>query len=75
MGSNGGSNNAEWIIMVTSCNSDACRDQKTLGTTPRLPRRASSALKTFDELAVGIKDAYEAGGCMPIKPRLEDGSM
>ena len=27
-------------------------------------------MKTFHELAVGIKDAYEAGGCVPKNPPL-----
>jgi len=60
--------NIERIITVTSCRSDAYHDGKAPGSTSKLPRRAPSALKTFHELAVGIKDAYEAGGCMPIKP-------
>ena len=33
-----------------------------------LPRKAPSALKTFHELAVGVKDAYEAVGATPTKP-------
>ena len=56
---------SEMIITVTSCRSDAYHDQRAPGSTVKLPRRAPSALKTFHELAVGIKDAYEAGGCMP----------
>ncbi|KAL7432471.1 hypothetical protein ACHAXM_003131 [Skeletonema potamos] len=55
----------EMIITVTSCRSDAYHDQRAPGSTVKLPRRAPSALKTFHELAVGIKDAYEAGGCTP----------
>jgi hypothetical protein len=31
-----------------------------------LPRKAPSALKTFHELAVGMKDAYEAVGATPV---------
>lgn len=37
-----------------------------------LPRKAPSALKNFHELAVGVKDAYESMGAMPVK--LEEGS-
>lgn len=66
-GSDGGEG-AEIIITVTSCRSDAYHDQRAPGATSKLPRRAPNALKTFHELAVGIKDAYEAGGCMPKKP-------
>lgn len=32
-----------------------------------LPRKAPSALKTFHELAVGTKDAYESLGATPVK--------
>jgi hypothetical protein len=32
-----------------------------------LPRKAPSALKTFHELAIGVKDAYESMGSMPVK--------
>jgi len=60
--------NTEMIITVTSCRSDAYHEGKSLNQISKLPRRAPSALKTFHELAVGIKDAYEAGGCMPVKP-------
>ena len=56
------------IVTVTSCRSDAYHDQRAPGATSKLPRRAPSALKTFHELAVGIKDAYEAGGCVPSRP-------
>ena len=31
-----------------------------------LPRKAPSALKSFHELAVGVKDAYEALGATPM---------
>jgi hypothetical protein len=55
-------------VTVTSCRSDAYHDQRAPGATSKLPRRAPSALKTFHELAVGIKDAYEAGGCVPSRP-------
>ncbi len=58
----------EMIITVTSCRSDAYHDQRAPGSTTKLPRRAPSALKTFHELAVGVKDAYEAGGCTPRLP-------
>ena len=56
------------LITVTSCRSDAYHDQRAPGATSKLPRRAPNALKVFHELAVGIKDAYEAGGCTPVKP-------
>mmetsp|Transcript_1992 Transcript_1992/g.3799 ORF Transcript_1992/g.3799 Transcript_1992/m.3799 type:complete len:1002 (+) Transcript_1992:572-3577(+) len=65
--------NSERIITVTSCRSDAYHDQRALGATSKLPRRAPSALKTFHELAVGIKDAYEAGGCVPMRPPRKGG--
>jgi hypothetical protein len=55
------------IITVTSCQSDAYQDQRALGATSKLPPRAPSTLKTFHELAVGIKDAYEAGGLLDPK--------
>ena len=35
-----------------------------------LPRKAPSALKTFHELAVGMKDAYEAVGATPMNPKV-----
>ena len=57
----------ELIVTVTSCRSDAYHEGRACGTS-RLPRRAPSALKTFHELAVGVKDAYEAGGCVISKP-------
>ena len=69
---NSSSSSSEMIITVTSCRSDAYHDQRAPGSTVKLPRRAPSALKTFHELAVGIKDAYEAGGCTPRKPVMED---
>ena len=72
--SNSMSGGMERIITVTSCRSDAYHDQRAPGSTSKLPRRAPSALKTFHELAVGVKDAYEAGGCMPIKPPPKKGS-
>jgi hypothetical protein len=56
------------IVTVTSCRSDAYHDQRASGSTSKLPRRAPSALKTFHELAVGIKDAYEAGGYVVLRP-------
>jgi len=70
-----GSNYCERIITVTSCRSDAYHDQRAPGATLKLPRRAPSALKTFHELAVGIKDAYEAGGCMPMRPPPKGGGV
>ncbi|KAL7458434.1 hypothetical protein ACHAWC_010046 [Mediolabrus comicus] len=69
---NSSSSSSEMIITVTSCRSDAYHDQRAPGSTVKLPRRAPSALKTFHELAVGIKDAYEAGGCTPRKPVMKD---
>ncbi|KAL3807712.1 hypothetical protein ACHAXA_005725 [Cyclostephanos tholiformis] len=70
--SNGGGTIAidavDLIVTVTSCRSDAYHDQRAPGATSKLPRRAPSALKTFHELAVGIKDAYEAGGCVILRP-------
>ena len=62
----------EMIVTVTSCRSDAYHEGKALHGTSRLPRRAPSALKTFHELAVGVKDAYEAGGCTVSKPPPRD---
>jgi len=56
------------LIAVTSCRSDAYYSQKAPGSTSMLPRKAPSALKTFHELAVGVKDAYEAVGATPKKP-------
>ncbi|KAL7434903.1 hypothetical protein ACHAXH_009043, partial [Discostella pseudostelligera] len=65
----------EKIITVTSCRSDAYYDQRSPGCTiSKLPRRAPTALKTFHELAVGIKDAYDAGGYVPRKPPPRNGS-
>ena len=40
--------------------------------TVKLPRRAPSALKTFHELALAVKDAFLAGGCLPVKPVKRD---
>ena len=48
--------------MVTSCRSDAYHDQRVPVATSKFPRRAPSALDKNHELAVGINDAYEAGG-------------
>ena len=56
------------LVAVTSCRSDAYHAQKAPGATSMLPRKAPSALKTFHELAVGVKDAYEAMGATPMKP-------
>ncbi|KAL7483179.1 LOW QUALITY PROTEIN: hypothetical protein ACHAW6_008841 [Cyclotella cf. meneghiniana] len=60
----------EIIIAVTSCRSDAYHENRAPGSTVKLPRRAPSALKTFHELAVAVKDAYEAGGCVPKRPEI-----
>jgi len=53
------------LVAVTSCRSDAYYNQKAPGSTSKLPRKAPSNLKLFHELAVGIKDAYNAVGEMP----------
>lgn len=55
------------LVAVTSCKSDAYYAQKAPGAISMLPRKAPSALKTFHELAVGMKDAYEAVGATPVK--------
>jgi len=57
----------QMLVAVTSCRSDAYYSQKAPGAISMLPRKAPSALKTFHELAVGMKDAYEAVGATPIK--------
>jgi hypothetical protein len=57
----------QMLVAVTSCRSDAYYAQKAPGAISMLPRKAPSALKTFHELAVGMKDAYEAVGAMPLK--------
>lgn len=57
----------QMLVAVTSCRSDAYYAQKAPGAISMLPRKAPSALKTFHELAVGMKDAYEAVGAMPVK--------
>ena len=54
------------LVAVTSCRSDAYYAQKAPGAVSMLPRKAPSALKTFHELAVGMKDAYEAVGATPV---------
>ena len=64
------------MVAVTSCRSDAYHNQKAPGSTSKLPRKAPSALKLFHELAVGMKDAYEAVGALPTQPKLnEDGTL
>jgi hypothetical protein len=62
------------LVAVTSCRSDAYYAQKAPGAVSMLPRKAPSALKTFHELAVGVKDAYEAVGATPVKmdPKSEE---
>lgn len=57
----------QMLVAVTSCRSDAYYSQKAPGAISMLPRKAPSALKTFHELAVGMKDAYEAVGATPLK--------
>jgi hypothetical protein len=54
------------LVAVTSCRSDAYHAHKAPGATSMLPRKAPSALKSFHELAVGVKDAYEALGATPV---------
>ena len=61
------------LVAVTSCRSDAYHHQKAPGATSKLPRKAPSALKLFHELAVGLKDAYEAVGATPTNPTDDDG--
>eukprot|EP00978_Attheya_sp_CCMP212_P008917 scaffold21034_cov42-Attheya_sp.AAC.2 len=56
------------IVAVTSCRSDAYYSQKAPGSISKMPRKAPSALKTFHELAVGLKDAYAAMGETPVQP-------
>eukprot|EP00551_Chaetoceros_affinis_P004966 CAMPEP_0203670522 /NCGR_PEP_ID=MMETSP0090-20130426/6571_1 /ASSEMBLY_ACC=CAM_ASM_001088 /TAXON_ID=426623 /ORGANISM="Chaetoceros affinis, Strain CCMP159" /LENGTH=369 /DNA_ID=CAMNT_0050535399 /DNA_START=134 /DNA_END=1240 /DNA_ORIENTATION=+ len=72
--SNSHSNNnggKQMLVAVLSCRSDAYIAQKAPGSTSMLPRKAPSALKNFHELAVGVKDAYEAMGATPV--RLDEG--
>ena len=57
----------QMLVAVTSCRSDAYYAQKAPGAVSMLPRKAPSALKTFHELAVGVKDADEAVGGIPVK--------
>lgn len=57
----------QMLVAVTSCRSDAYYAQKAPGAISMLPRKAPSALKVFHELAVGMKDAYEAVGATPVK--------
>mmetsp|Transcript_40424 Transcript_40424/g.79103 ORF Transcript_40424/g.79103 Transcript_40424/m.79103 type:complete len:1645 (-) Transcript_40424:50-4984(-) len=59
-----GRNQAQ-LVFVTSRRSSK---YKNAGTTSRLDKRAPAALKTFHELAMGIKDAYEATGTAPKVP-------
>lgn len=56
------------LVAVTSCRSDAYYNQKAPGSTSKLPRKAPHVLKLFHELAVGLKDAYEAVGATPTNP-------
>ena len=62
------------IVTVTSCWSDAYHNQQALGAISKLPRHELSALKTFHELALGIKDAYKVRGfCDPKAPPGDNG--
>jgi hypothetical protein len=60
------------LVAVTSCRSDGYYNQKAPGSTSKLPRRAPTNLKLFHELAVGVKDAYEAVGATPKAPTDEE---
>jgi len=60
------------IIAVTSCRSDGYHTHKAPGATSMLPKKAPSALKRFHELAVGVKDAYDAAGATPVKPETKE---
>ncbi len=62
-----GGSKKQMLVAVTSCRSDAYYAQKAPGAISMLPRKAPSALKTFHELAVGMKDAYEAVGATPMQ--------
>lgn len=66
-------NEEQLLVAVTSCRSDAYHYQKAPGATSRLPRKAPSNLKNFHELAVGVKDAYNAVGALPVKPEHRGG--
>lgn len=65
-------NSKEMLVAVTSCRSDGYYNQKAPGSTSKLPRRAPTNLKLFHELAVGVKDAYEAVGATPKAPTDEE---
>ena len=68
-GDNNNNNNPKpMLVAVTSCRSDAYYNQKAPGSTSKLPRKAPSNLKLFHELAVGVKDAYQAVGQTPTRP-------
>ena len=67
-GSRSRNSGKQMLVAVTSCRSDAYYSQKAPGAISMLPRKAPSALKIFHELAVGMKDAYDAVGATPVKP-------
>jgi hypothetical protein len=56
------------LVAVTSCRINGYYNQKALGSTSKLPRKAPANLKLFHKLAVRVKDAYAAVGAMPRKP-------
>jgi hypothetical protein len=47
-------------------------NQRALGAMSKLPRCAPSILKTFHELAIGIKDTFEEGGGVILRPLPRD---
>lgn len=55
----------DMLVAVTSCRSDGYYNQKAPGSIFKLPRKAPTNLKLFHELAVGVKDAYNAVDATP----------
>ena len=62
----------ELLVAVTSCRSDGYYNEKAPGSVSKLPRKAPTNLKLFHELAVGVKDAYEAVNATPRRPTEDD---
>ena len=62
----------ELLVAVTSCRSDGYYNEKAPGSVSKLPRKAPTNLKMFHELAVGVKDAYEAVNATPRRPTDDD---
>lgn len=62
----------ELLVAVTSCRSDGYYNEKAPGSVSKLPRKAPTNLKLFHELAVGVKDAYEAVSATPRRPTEDD---